>query len=180
MIRVLLLFYVVSSAKTHASGFWFEEILSFQLSNQNNVASGVVDAINFVYQIAPFAEMALGAQIQFGSGALYQSNFGFDSVFLSFRFPVQTVLVSFYPVIRGGYGFFIGNPDFRGAGTLPAGLLYALGAGCRSPDFTITSWGASGYCTPCWKAHTRVTTLLAPVPHPQQMPSFLHGTLCWG
>ena len=120
-----------------ADGFWFEELLSLQLSNQNSVIdTGVADGVNFVYEIAPFAEIGLGAQIQFGSQALYQTDFGFDSLFLTFRLPLQTALITFYPVGRIGYGFFIGNADYRESGTLPGGLYYALGAGCRTPDFT--------------------------------------------
>jgi hypothetical protein len=78
----------------------------------------------------------LGAQIQFGSQTLYQGDFGLDSLLLLFRLPLQIAPITFYPLGRIGYGFFIGNADYRGSGTLPAGLYYALGAGCRSPDFT--------------------------------------------
>jgi len=136
MICTVIASCAIFCVRVSAEGFWFEELLSVQLSNQNAVLdTGIGDGIDFVYEIAPFAEIGLGAQIQFGSQTLYQSNFGFDSLFLSLSFPLQTALITFYPLARIGYGFFVGNSDYRGSGTLPAGLYYAFGSGCRSPDF---------------------------------------------
>ena len=128
-----------SSAEVSADGFWFEELLGLQTLNlDTTVSAGVRDGVDVVYEFGPSLEVGLGAQIQFGSQVLYQSSFGLDNVFLFLRLPFRVAFLAFYPVGRVGYGFFFGNADYSGAGTLPQGPYYAIGGGCRSPDFDYT------------------------------------------
>lgn len=156
LILVLLLGSVALCTTGFADGVWFDYGLSVQFSGQQSGAVGVLSLTTpidvgvafeyeLVYQAFSYVEVGVGFQQQFfRSMTLYTGSFAFYSPFAILRIPVQAGPIVLYPLGRIGYGFFLGDADYRGAyGSLTGGLYYAVGAGMRSPDFVIDLWGKS-------------------------------------